>query len=324
MGSDVLERGRRVLCAEADAIRALADRLDERFEQAVHMLVACRGRVVTTGVGKAGAIARKLAATLSSTGTPSLFLHPADAVHGDLGSITAEDVVIALSYSGESDEILRLLPSLGQIGACLIALVGNERSTLAKAAVIVLNVHVESEACPLGLAPTTSSAAMLAYGDALAIATMEARGFTKEDFAIYHPAGALGKRLTLRVSDVMRTGERMAVVPKHTLLRDALFAITKAEAGSVQIVDEAGRLVGIITDGDVRRALLADPNALQKTAESLMNPNPLVISGNLLAAEALDILEESPKRPGEAPVIDTERRPVGVISLKDLLRSGIV
>ncbi|HXG24631.1 MAG TPA: KpsF/GutQ family sugar-phosphate isomerase [Chthonomonadales bacterium] len=324
MRSDVLERGRRVLCAEADAIRALADRLDARFVQAVDLLLTCRGRVVTTGVGKAGAIARKFAATLSSTGTPALFLHPADAVHGDLGSITAEDVVIALSYSGESDEVVRLLPSLGRIGACLIALVGNEHSTLARAAAVVLNVHVESEACPLGLAPTTSAAAMLACGDALALAAMEARGFTREDFAAFHPAGALGKRLTLRVSDVMRTGDRMAVVPKQTLLREALFAITKAEAGSVQIVDEAGKLVGIITDGDVRRALLADPDALQKTAESLMNPNPLVITGNLLAAEALNILEESPKRPGEAPVIDAERRPIGVISLKDLLRSGIV
>src|SRR5947209_4778474 len=197
---DILERARAVIRAESAAVAALEERLDDRFSSAVESLLSCKGRVITTGVGKAGSIARKLAATLASTGTPSLYLHPAEGVHGDLGVVTADDVLIALSYSGESDEVLRLLPSLNRIGCRLISIVGNPDSSLAAAADIVLDVSVSEEACPLGLAPTTSVAAMLALGDALAMAAMEARGFTREDFAVYHPAGALGRRLTLRVS----------------------------------------------------------------------------------------------------------------------------
>jgi arabinose-5-phosphate isomerase len=320
----VLERARTVLQAESDAIRALADRLDERFARAVELLLGCRGRVVTTGVGKAGAIARKMAATLASTGTPALFLHPAEGQHGDLGVVTPEDVVIALSYSGESDEVLRLLPALRRIGPCLIAMAGNPRSSLALAATLTLDVTVEAEACPLGLAPTTSAAAMLALGDALAMATMEARSFTREDFALFHPAGALGRRLTMRVSDVMRTGDQMAVVPASKSLIDVMAAISRAGAGAAFMVDGEGRLTGILTEGDIRRALLKDRNALDQPVEAIMNRSPLVIAGDPLAVEALSILEESPRRPGEAPVVDPEGRPVGLIMLKDLLRSGIV
>ncbi|MGC8667275.1 MAG: KpsF/GutQ family sugar-phosphate isomerase [Chthonomonadales bacterium] len=320
----VLERGKTVLREEAHAIAALADRLGGDFVRAAETLLDCRGRVITTGVGKAGAVARKMAATLSSTGTPALFLHPAEGVHGDLGVVTPEDVVIALSYSGESDEVLRLLPSLRRICARLIAVTGNPASTLALAAHIILNVSVPSEACPLGLAPTTSTAAMLALGDALALAVMEARGFTREDFARTHPAGALGRKLTLRVSDVMRTGAQMAVVTSDRLLRDAMFAISDAGAGAALVVDDAGRLCGIITDGDIRRAILKDEKSLSHPVADVMKPKPFVIEGNPLAAEALALFEEHPVKIGEAPVLDAEGRPVGIVMLKDLVRAGIV
>lgn len=320
----ILERARRVLEIEADAVHALIDRLGPEFTRAVSMLVGCEGRVVTTGVGKAGAIARKLAATLASTGTPALYLHPAEGVHGDLGVVTGQDIVLALSYSGESDEVVRLLPALSQIGACILALVGSPDSSLARAAAVVLDVSVAEEACPLSLAPTASAIAMLALGDALAMAAMEERGFTREDFARYHPAGALGRRLTLRVSNVMRTGEQMAVVPRSARLVDAMFAITKAGAGVAFVTDSDGTLAGLITDGDIRRAITTDRESLDRPCEDVMVRNPLVIEGDILAAEALQILEESPRRPGDAPVVDAERKPIGLLMLKDLLRAGIV
>lgn len=320
----IIERGRGVLAAESAALGVLADRIDSTFEQAVRLVLDCRGKRVTTGVGKAGAIARKTAATLSSTGSPALFLHPAEGVHGDLGVVTPDDIVLAFSYSGESDEVTRILPTLKRIGAPIIAFTGNAASSLGRAAEVVLDISVSAEACPLGLAPTTSAVAMLAMADAVALATMEARSFTREDFALYHPAGALGRRLTMRVSDVMRTGENVALVPEETLLRDVLFAITNARAGCAFVVDAEGRLIGMVTDGDVRRSLLADPEALAKPASVMMNRTPLAIDGDPLAAEALTILEESPRRPGEAPVLDAAGRPVGLIMLKDLLRCGIV
>lgn len=320
----MIRRGKAVLEAEASAIATLIDRLDATFADVACRLLECSGRVITTGVGKAGAIARKVAATLASTGTPALFLHPADGVHGDLGVVTGADIVIAFSYSGESDEVSRILPTLRRIGCPLVAVSGHPDSTLGRAADAVLDVSVAGEACPLGLAPTASTTAMLAIGDALAIAAMEARGFTRDDFARNHPAGALGRRLTLRVSDVMRTGTQIAIVEQHATLHDTLFEITRAGAGAAFVVDGTGRIAGILTDGDVRRALLKDPDALKLPAGQLMNTRPLAITGDPLAAEALAILEESERRPGEAPVLDAEGRPVGCIMLKDLLRSGIV
>ncbi|HSV72634.1 MAG TPA: KpsF/GutQ family sugar-phosphate isomerase [Chthonomonadales bacterium] len=324
MEDRVLARGRAVLDTEAAAIQALSARLDDHFVQAVRLVLGCRGRIVCTGVGKAGAVARKVAASLASTGSPALYLHPAEGQHGDLGVVTADDLVIAFSYSGESDEVVRLLPSLARIGATLVAVAGNPGSSLSTAAHLVLDVGVAAEACPLGLAPTTSTTAMLALGDALAMAAMDARGFTREEFAVLHPAGALGRRLTLRVSDVMRSGEQMAVSSPTDSVRDVLFAITRAGAGAAFVVDSDGRLAGMITDGDVRRALLRNPDALDRKAADVMNRNPLVVAGNPLAVEALSLLQESPRRPGEAPVVDGEGRPVGVIMLKDLLRSGVV
>jgi arabinose-5-phosphate isomerase len=321
---NILDRARAVIEAESAAIASLSDRLDDRFAGAVDRLLNCKGRVVTTGVGKAGAVARKLAATLASTGTPALYLHPAEGVHGDLGVVTSDDVVIALSYSGESDEVVRLLPTLDRIGAFLIALVGNPQSSLAAAADIALDVSVAEEACPLGLAPTTSIAAMLALGDALAMSAMEARGFTREDFAVYHPAGALGRRLTLRVSDVMRSGDHFAIAPVTCQLRDAIVAIQKAGAGAVCLVDTENKLVGLITDGDVRRAILTDDHALARPASEIMSRDPFVIAGNPLAAEALTLIEELQRKIGDAPVVDADGRPVGMLMLKDLVRAGIV
>lgn len=331
MKNAIRERGIQVLHSEAQAILALAERLGEAFERAVESILNCEGRLVTTGIGKAGAIARKSAATLSSTGAPAHFMHPADALHGDLGAVTERDLVLLFSYSGESEEVVRLLPSLRQIGCQTIALVGRPDSSIARAAGMVLDVAVEREACPLGLAPTTSTAAMLALSDALALAAMEARGFGPEDFARSHPAGALGRKLTLRVSDVMRTGDQMALVTDEQTLRDALFAITRAGAGCAFVTDSRGCLVGIVTDGDVRRAILRDAALLDRPVTEVMVRDPLTIDGNPLAVEALALLEEAyapgigaVRRIGDAPVVDSDGRPVGLLMLKDLVRSGVV
>lgn len=318
------ERAVATLRNEGEAVLALCERIDESFGQAVEIILGCRGRLVVTGMGKSGAIGRKIAATFCSTGTPSLFLHPAEGVHGDLGMVTGSDVVLALSNSGESEEIASILPAISRIGARLIAMVGRPESTLAKYADVVLDSSVEREACPLGLAPTTSTTVQLALGDALALAVMEARRFTREDYALFHPGGALGRRLLLKVSDVMRTGDALAVVRPNVILRDVLFAITRAGAGAACVVDDEGKLVGIITDGDVRRALLADENALRKLASEVMISNPRTISPDRLATEGLRKMEAPPKQIGEMPVLDEDGRPVGMLMLKDLVAAGIV
>ncbi|MGQ9541297.1 MAG: KpsF/GutQ family sugar-phosphate isomerase [Armatimonadota bacterium] len=320
----MIEAAREVLRVEAQGILRLADRLDERFEQAVQRILSCKGRVVTTGMGKSGAIARKVAATFASTGTPAFFLHPAEGVHGDLGMVTGEDVVLALSTSGETEELLAILPALKRIGVGIIAMVGRTESTLAQAADVVLDVSVEREACPYNLAPTASTTAMLAMGDALAITVMQERRFTPEDFAVFHPAGTLGRRLLLRVHDVMRTGDNVAVVHQARPLRDVLFAITRANAGAACIVNDEGILTGIITDGDIRRHLLRDVANLDRPAEELMTRTPHVVRGNPLAVEALHLFESLPVKIGEMPVLDEDGKPVGMLMLKDLLRTGIV
>jgi len=318
----MLERAKEVLDIESAAILALKDRLDDGFISAVQLIVGCKGRIVVTGMGKSGAVARKIAGTLASTGSPALFLHPAEGVHGDLGMVTFQDVVIALSSSGETEELTAILPVLKRVGAKLIALAGRRDSTLAQAGDVVLDVSVEKEACPLGLAPTASTTAMLALGDALALAAMEAREFTREDYAVLHPGGALGRRLTLKVRDVMRTDDHMAVVSEEDLVRDALFAITRAGAGAAAVADSDGKLVGIITDGDLRRHMLEDERCLHRRAREIMSVNPKVISPDQLAAEGLGILETF--KIGELPVLDEERRPVGMLMMKDLFKAGIV
>ncbi|HET6453502.1 MAG TPA: KpsF/GutQ family sugar-phosphate isomerase [Armatimonadota bacterium] len=318
----MLERAREVLEIEAGAILALKDRLDESFASAVRLITECKGRVVVTGMGKSGAIARKIAGTLASTGSPALFLHPAEGVHGDLGMVTSNDIVIALSNSGETDELSAILPVLKRMGAKLISLIGRPDSTLGKASDVVLDVSVEKEACPLGLAPTASTTVMLALGDALALGAMEARKFTAEDYAVFHPAGALGRRLSLTVADVMRTDDWMATCFENDLVRDVLFAITKAGAGAAAITDSEGRLAGIITDGDVRRHILADERCLSRKAHEIMIRTPKTISPEAFATEGMKILEDF--KIGELPVLDGDRRPVGMLMMKDLFRAGIV
>lgn len=318
----MLDRAKEVLEIEAAAIQAMKDRLDESFISAVDLIVKCKGRVVVTGMGKSGAIAAKMAGTLSSTGSPSLFLHPAEGVHGDLGMVTSQDVVIALSNSGETDEITAILPVLKRIGAKLICLVGRTRSTLAKASDVILDVSVEREACPLGLAPTTSTTAMLALGDALALAAMEVRKFTEEDYALFHPAGALGRRLTMLVGDVMRSGDQMAVASVDDIVRDVVFKITNAGAGAAIITDKNGKLAGIITDGDLRRQMLKDEGCLHCKASEIMTVNPRVTSPDRFATEGMRILETY--KIGELPVLDDDGNPVGVLMMKDLFKAGIV
>lgn len=321
-GHGVLDHAKEVLDIEAAAISALKDRLDENFVGAVDLMIACKGRVVVTGMGKSGAIARKIAGTLSSTGTPSLFLHPAEGFHGDLGMVTQADVVIALSNSGETDELTAILPIFKRIGAKLIAMVGRQESTLGKYSDVALDCSVDREACPLGLAPTTSTTAMLAMGDALALVVMQERKFTKEDYALFHPGGSLGRRLTLRVSDVMRTGDQLALVREQDKVRDALFAITRAGAGAAVVVDASGKLTGILADGDLRRHLLADEKCLHKTTNEIMTHSPKCIDPDRLATEGVKVLEEY--RIGELPVIDKDSKPVGMLMLKDLFKAGIV
>lgn len=311
------------LKSEGEAILSLCSRLNGSFAEAVELVLACKGRLVVTGMGKSGAIGRKLAGTFSSTGTASLFLHPAEGIHGDLGMVTPNDVVLALSNSGESEEIVNILPAIARIGANMIAMVGRPESTLATYAKVVLDSSVESEACPLGLAPTTSTAVQLALGDALALAVMEARHFTHEDYALFHPGGALGRKLLLRVSDVMRTGNAVAIVERDVILRDVMFAITKAGAGAALVVDDDGYLNGIITDGDIRRALLTDNNALLTKASEVMVDTKRTITPDRLATEGLRLMEGPPRQIGEMPVI-ADGKPVGMLMLKDLVAAGIV
>jgi arabinose-5-phosphate isomerase len=311
-----------VLRLEAEAILAVRDRLGGDFTRAVELLHALEGRAVVTGIGKSGAVARKAAATLSSTGTPAFYLHPAEGVHGDLGMVTAADAVVALSYSGETDEILAILPVLKRLGVRLVAVTGNPRSTLAENADVALDVSVEREACPLNLAPTTSTTVMLALMDALAVSVMSLRRFSREDYALYHPAGSLGRRLLLRVGDLMRRGERLALCGPETTIRDALFTITKAEGGSAFVVDGEGRFQGLITDGDIRRLLLRDENALRVPAGQVMNRSARRTMPDRLVTEALQVMEQPPPC-GELPVLDEAGRPVGVLNLKDIARAGI-
>lgn len=317
-----LKKAKEVITIEAQAIRDLAKRLDENFLKAVDLIVKCPGRVVVTGMGKTGIIGRKIAATLSSTGTPSIFLHSAEAVHGDLGQVTSQDVLILISNSGETEETLRLIPLIKKIGAKMIAVTGNLKSTLTKHSDVVLNVSVKKEGCPLGLSPMASTTATLVMGDALAACLIERRGFKKEDFAFYHPAGTLGRRLLLTVGDVMRSGKFFPKVSENKTVKDVLFAITRARCGSACVVDKKGILVGIFTDGDLRRHLEVDSNLSLRLVKEVMSKNPTVISKEKLAAEALKILQQ--KKIDELPVVDAHHKAVGLLDVQDLLKAGLV
>lgn len=309
---------REVLLLEADAVRRLVDRIDERFDRAVDMILACRGRVVVTGMGKSGIIGRKISATLASVGTPSVFMHPADAIHGDLGMITEDDVVLALSNSGETEEILRLLPTIRKIGARLISLCGRQNSTLAQHSDITLDTAVEREACPYNLAPTASTTAQLAMGDALAMALLRRRNFKPEDYALLHPGGSLGKRL-LKVSDVMRTGDRLVRVTPDTPIRDVIVAMTHTRNGAACVVNEAGALIGFFTDGDFRRTILKNPNAVNLPVGEFMTRNPMTISANQLAADAARFMRTSPRKISQLPVLDDQGNLVGLLDDDELI-----
>jgi arabinose-5-phosphate isomerase len=319
-GTDGRALARRVLETEAAAILDLVPRLDERFDRAVELLHACRGRVIVTGMGKSGIICRKIAATLSSTGTPSFFLHPAEAIHGDLGVVQPEDVVVAISQSGETEELLRLLEYIRRIGARLVALTGEPGSTLGQAADVALDCRVDGEACPLNLVPTASTTAALALGDALAMTLLVRRGFRLEDFANLHPGGRLGKRL-LRAEQLMHGGALMPRVERGTPMRDVIYEISSKGLGMTVVVGEAGTVSGIITDGDLRRHMNAGPSMLDLTAADVMTASPITIAPSLLAVEALKILEQ--RKITSLIVADAEARPVGVLHLHDLWRTEL-
>lgn len=313
---------RRVLDVEARAVAALSDRLDRNFAGACERILACKGRVIVTGMGKSGHIGSKLAATLASTGTPSFFVHPGEASHGDLGMITAADVVVALSNSGETGEVLTIIPVLKRKGTTLISLTGRPDSSLAKLSDFHLDVAVAEEACPHNLAPTSSTTATLAMGDALAIALLEARGFTAEDFALSHPGGSLGRRLLLKVDDIMHGGERLPTVPEDASLPDALLEMTRKGLGMTTVIDRQGLLAGLFTDGDLRRTLEKGLDIRTVGIAEVMSRHPVTMPPGHLAAEALQIMEA--RKINGLIVCDTDGRPLGALNTQDLLRAGVM
>lgn len=316
------KRAKQVLKIEADSIRRLASRINKDFERAVNLIFASKGRVVVTGMGKAGIIGEKISATLASTGTPSLWLHSAEAIHGDIGRVRKEDVIIAISNSGETDETVRLVPHIKKIGAKLIAITGNVRSTLAGNSDAVLDVSIKEEACPLGLAPMASTTTMLAMGDALCAALMDKRGFKRSDFAFLHPGGSLGKQLLLKVEDIMRKGSQNPIVKENTKLKEVLLKITASRAGSATVVDKKGKLIGIFTDGDLRRHLEEGLDLSQKRVRDVMTKGPKAMKKGSLAVEALRVLQEY--KIDEIPIVDERGRAIGLVDVQDLLKAGLV
>jgi len=316
-----LAKAKEVILTEARAVQGLADKLDRNFLTALTMIASSGGRLIVSGMGKTGIIGRKIAATLSSTGTPSIFMHSAEAVHGDLGQVTAEDVVILISTSGETEETTRLAPLLKKIGARTIALTGNARSTLARSCDCVLDVGVSREGCPLGVAPMASTTATLVMGDALAACLIIRKKFRKEDFAFFHPGGALGRQLYLKVEDIMRSGKNYPVVQSAAPVKEVLMAITRARCGSACVVNTSGRLVGILTDGDIRRHLEHGEVFLPRKVSEVMTKDPARILVSELAVEAFHILKD--KKIDELPVVDNKGKSVGLLDIQDLLRAGL-
>ncbi len=314
--------GRAVIETEAAAITALLDRLDERFERACRYLLECQGRIVVTGMGKSGHIGSKIAATLASTGSPAFFVHPGEASHGDLGMITPQDVVLALSNSGETSELLTILPLLKRLGTPLIAMTGKAQSTLARESEVHLDVSVEKEACPLGLAPTSSTTATLVMGDALAVALLQARGFTAEDFALSHPGGSLGRRLLLHVSDIMHVDDALPVVTEQASLHDALEMMSAKGLGMTAVVDSEGHLSGVYTDGDLRRTLNKPVDIHRLKVSEVMTRNCKTAAPDMLAAEALQMMDE--KKINGLLVVDDQQQLIGAFNMHDLLRAGVM
>ncbi|RMR03816.1 KpsF/GutQ family sugar-phosphate isomerase [Pseudomonas syringae group genomosp. 3] len=320
--SDLIQSAQRTIRLEIEAIQGLLERLDGDFVRACEMILASKGRVVVVGMGKSGHVGKKIAATLASTGTTSFFVHPAEASHGDMGMITRDDIILALSNSGSTNEIVTLLPLIKRLGIKMISLTGDPESILARAADINLNAHVVHEACPLNLAPTSSTTAALVMGDALSVALLDARGFTAEDFAFSHPGGALGRRLLLKVENVMHSGDALPSVQRGTLLRDALLEMTRKGLGMTAILEADGTLAGIFTDGDLRRTLDRPVDIRQTTIDEVMTLHGKTAHADMLAAQALKIMEDN--KISALVVVDQNDKPVGAFNLQDLLRAGVM
>ena len=319
---DFLTSAQRTISLEASAVSDLLNHLDQHFVDACQLMLNCSGRVIVTGMGKSGHIGKKIAATLASTGTPSFFVHPGEASHGDLGMITPNDVVIALSNSGETAEVVTIIPLLKRMNAPFISITANPNSSLSKAAAANLHIGVEKEACPLGLAPTSSTTTQLVLGDALAIALLEARGFSAEDFAFSHPGGSLGRRLLLKVSDIMHSGSAIPMVKNGTPLKDALLEVTHKRLGMTAVIDNNNVLQGIFTDGDLRRALDNNVDLQNTLIENVMTPNGTTVTAEMLAAECLLIMES--KKINALIVTDETNHPIGALNMHDLLKAGVI
>jgi arabinose-5-phosphate isomerase len=321
----IKEKALETLRIETDALQKLLSRVDDEFEAAARAILACKGRVIVSGIGKSGHVGQKIAASLASTGTPSFFMHPAEAFHGDLGMVTQNDIILAISNSGETNEMINILPVIRRIGAQIIALCGRRDSTLGKNADFFIDAGVEKEACPLGLAPTASTTAALAMGDALAMALLAARNFTEQDFAVFHPGGSLGRKLLLTVENVMRSGEDNPIIKADRTAKEALFVMTSTGVGATSVVDADGKFIGLVTDGDVRRCLAKGPEFLNEPVEHFMTKKPETITKDKLAASALSLMEKHQPRPITVlPVVDEEGFPLGIVHLTDLLRQGVV
>lgn len=319
--SKINELAKEVLDIEANSILRLKNNIGEEFDKAIDILYNCKGRVIVTGMGKSGIIGKKIAATLSSTGTPAYFLHPAESTHGDSGVITRNDVIIAISNSGETQELMNLLPLIKRFGCEMIGMTGNINSTLAKTSEVVLDISVEKEACPLGKAPTASTTATLAMGDALAVCLMEKKGFTKEDFLMYHPSGKLGKGLTYKVRDLMISGDKMPIVSENETFTDVINTISEYKLGMAMIIASDKKLLGVLTDGDIRRTIIKYPNTSNLKIKDVMTVNPKRITEEAYAASALNLMEKYSIT--ALPVVDENNVPVGVIHVHDLLRAGV-
>jgi arabinose-5-phosphate isomerase len=319
----VLAEVRRVIALEAKTLLRLHDSVDASFQKATDLLAACRGKVVVTGIGKSGIIAQKIAATFASTGTPALYLHPADGLHGNIGLVQRHDLIIAVGKSGESEELNGILPTLRRLRVKMIVITAMRNSTLSRAAEVAVITPIEREACPLDLAPTCSTTAAMAVGDALAVALMKVKGFQRHHFALLHPGGLLGRRLTMRVGDVMRSGDHNPIVREDATTARMLAVMTAKTVGAVSIVNRKGRLSGLVTDYDVRRVLQSGGNPLAETIRSIMNPKPTTIRADDLAHEAVSLMAERPKPFVVLPVVDRARRPVGMIHLSDLRAKGL-
>ena len=321
----IKEKALETLKIETEALERLSARIDDEFEAAAQAILACKGRVIVSGIGKSGHVGQKIAASLASTGTPSFFMHPAEAFHGDLGMVTQNDIVLAISNSGETNEMINILPVIRRIGAKIIALCGRRDSTLGKNSDYFIDAGVEKEACPLGLAPTASTTAALAMGDALAMALLAARNFTEQDFAVFHPGGSLGRKLLLTVENVMRSGEDNPIIEAGRTAKEALFIMTATGVGATSVVDAEGKFIGLVTDGDVRRCLAKGPEFLNEPVEHFMTRNPETIAKDKLAASALSLMEKHQPRPITVlPVVDEQGMPLGIVHLTDLLRQGVV